>query len=440
MAMADKATVDLLDLSVGGVTAEELYRCVHCGLCLNQCPTYLELGLETESPRGRLALMKAVAEGRFGYTDKLVEHMELCLLCRACEAACPSGVPFGSLMTETRARIQEQTSQPFMERMARNFAFKHLFPHPARLSLAFRMLSLYQTSGLQWLVRKSRVLALLPSRLSQMESMLPKLAFNPYPRGRDKRMFAEGVEKQRVAMFSGCIMPLVFGPVNRATVNVLTKNGCKVDIPGGQGCCGALNVHSGERKAAGDMARKNIDAFEDADTVVVNAAGCGAMLKEYDELLEHDDRYSEKAKTFVTKVKDVNEFLADLPLMPPKSGFNKRVTYQDSCHLAHAQRIKDAPRKLLSSIPGVEFAEMPNSDRCCGAAGVYNIVNPDLSMQILDSKMRDVMDVDADVVTTANPGCMLQLDLGLRREGKQGRSYHVVELLDQAYRQEEKSG
>ena len=439
MAMADKSTVDLLDLSVGGVTAEELYRCVHCGLCLNQCPTYLELGLETESPRGRLALMKAVAEGRVGYTDRLVEHMDLCLLCRACEAACPSGVPFGSLMTETRARIQEQTSQPFIERSVKNFVFKHMMPHKRRLGLAFRMLALYQTSGMQWLVRKSRVLALLPSRLSQMESMLPKLNFSPYPRGRAKSVSAQGVEKKRVAMFSGCIMPLVFGPVNRATVNVLSKNGCKVDIPGAQGCCGALNVHSGERKAARDMARKNIDAFESADTVVVNAAGCSAMLKEYEELLEHDSRYYEKARAFASKVKDVNEFLAALPLIPPKTGFKKRVTYQDSCHLAHAQRIKEAPRKLLSSIPGVEFSEMRNSDRCCGAAGIYNIVNPDLSMQILDSKMRDVMEVDADFVTTANPGCMLQLDLGLRKNGHTTRSYHVVELLDQAYRGEAES-
>ena len=437
---ADQSVIDLLDLSVGGVTAEELYRCVHCGLCLNECPTYLELGLETESPRGRLALMKAVAEGRFGYTDKLVEHMDLCLLCRACEAACPSGVPFGSLMTETRARIQEQTPQPFIERTVKNFVFRHMFPHKRRLGLAFGMLALYQASGVQWLVRKSRILSLLPSRLSQMESMLPKLALSPYPRGRAKSVPAEGEQKQRVALFSGCIMPLVFGPVNRATVNVLSKNGCMVDIPGAQGCCGALNVHSGERKAAREMARKNIDAFESADTVVVNAAGCGAMLKEYEELLEHDARYSEKAKAFTSKVKDVNEFLAALPLVPPKTGFKKRVTYQDSCHLVHAQRIKEAPRKLLSSIPGVEFAEMRNSDRCCGAAGIYNIVNPDLSMQILDSKMRDVLEVDADFVTTANPGCMLQLDLGLRKNGQTTRSYHVVELLDQAYRQEEKSG
>ena len=436
---ADQSVIDLLDLSVGGVTADELYRCVHCGLCLNECPTYLELGLETESPRGRLALMKAVAEGRFGYTDKLVEHMDLCLLCRACEAACPSGVPFGSLMTETRARIQEQTPQPFIERTVKNFVFRHMFPHKRRLGLAFGMLALYQASGVQWLVRKSRILSLLPSRLSQMESMLPKLALSPYPRGRAKSVAAVGEQKQRVALFSGCIMPLVFGPVNRATVNVLSKNGCTVDIPGAQGCCGALNVHSGERKAARDMARKNIDAFESADTVVVNAAGCGAMLKEYEELLEHDARYSEKAKAFTSKVKDVNEFLAALPLVPPKTGFKKRVTYQDSCHLAHAQRIKEAPRKVLSSIPGVEFSEMRNSDRCCGAAGIYNIVNPDLSMQILDSKMRDVMEVDADFVTTANPGCMLQLDLGLRKNGQTTRSYHVVELLDQAYRGEAES-
>ena len=432
--------MELLDLSVGGVTAEELYRCVHCGLCLNQCPTYLELGLETESPRGRLALMKAVAEGRFGYTDRLVEHMELCLLCRACEAACPSGVPFGSLMTETRARIQAQTSQPFIEKTVKNVVFKHLFPHQSRLSLVFRMLSLYQASGVQWLVRKSRALKLLPARLSHMESMLPKLAFRPYPRGKAKSVSAQGAEKKKVALFSGCIMPLAFGAVNRATVNVLSRNGCRVDIPGGQGCCGALNVHSGERKAAKEMALRNIDAFEEADTVVVNAAGCGAMLKEYEELLAEDPRHSERARAFTPKVKDIHEFLAELPLAPPKSGFKKRVTYQDSCHLVHAQRIREAPRKVITSIPGVELCEMPNSDKCCGAAGVYTIINPELSSQLLDSKMRDVESADADVVTTANPGCMLQLDLGLRKQGQTKRSYHVVELLDEAYRQEDLLG
>lgn len=437
MARAEKSAMDLLDMSVGGVTAEELYRCVHCGLCLNQCPTYLELGLETESPRGRLALMKAVAEGRFGYTNRLVEHMELCLLCRACEAACPSGVPFGSLMTETRARIQAQTSQPFIERAARKFVFKHLFPHQGRLGLVFRMLSLYQASGAQWLVRKSRVLKLLPTRLSHMESILPKLSFSPYPRSKLKSVPAQSVEKKKVGLFSGCIMPLAFGSVNRATVNVLARNGCRVDIPGGQNCCGALNVHSGERDSARAMARRNIDAFEGSDTVVVNAAGCGAMLKEYEELFAEDPNYSEKAKTFATKVKDVHEFLAGLPLVPPKSGFKRRVTYQDSCHLVHAQRIREAPRKLLISIPGVELCEMPNSDKCCGAAGVYNIVNPELSSQLLDSKMRDVKLAEADVVTTANPGCMLQLDLGLRKQGQTTRSYHVVELLDEAYRRED---
>ena len=347
--------------------------------------------------------------------------MELCLLCRACEAACPSGVPFGSLMTETRARIEAQTSRPFMERTARNFAFKHLFPHQGRLGLAFRYA--VPLPGLGGAVACEEVSGVEAAPDPPVPHGVDASKAGPSartPGGKAKSVPAKGAEKKTVALFSGCIMPLVFGPVNRATVNVLSRNGCRVDIPGGQNCCGALNVHSGERDSAREMARRNIDAFAEADTVVVNAAGCGAMLKEYEELLAEDPGYSGKAETFVAKVKDIHEFLADLPIVPPKSGFKKRVTYQDSCHLVHAQRIKEAPRKVLSSIPGVELCEMPNSDKCCGAAGVYNIVNPELSSQLLDSKMRDVSAAEADVVTTANPGCMLQLDMdcGSRDRGR----------------------
>ncbi|MFQ5872843.1 MAG: (Fe-S)-binding protein [Dehalococcoidia bacterium] len=441
--VGEDLTLDVLGLGEhDGVDEKDLYRCVHCGLCLNVCPTYLELGLETESPRGRLALMKAVAEGRVEYTDRLVGHMELCLQCRACEAACPSAVPFGSLMAATRAQVQKQTDAPWWERAGHDLAFKQLFPYRWRLELGFRLMRLYQDTGLRDLVQRSGLMGLLPTKLAELESTLPPLPTRFFPPSNLDFVAAKGVRRARVGFFSGCIMPLVFGPVNAATVRVLTRSGCDVVIPRDQGCCAALNVHGGEREMARRMARRNIDVFEEAgvDVVVVNSAGCGAMLKEYDELLEHDPAYTERARAFVGKVRDISEYLAELPLEGDLGEIKKRVTFQESCHLVHAQRIKEQPLALLDAIPGLELVEMPGSDRCCGAAGIYQITQRELSSQLLDSKMRDVASTDADLLVTANPGCMIQLDLGLRKAGVPGRSYHMVELLDMAYSIAESSG
>ena len=429
-------TLDTLGLGVDeGLKENDLYKCVHCGLCLNVCPTYLELGLETESPRGRLALMKAVVEGRAEYTDRLVGHLELCLQCRACEVACPSSVPFGSLMAATRVQVEKETKGPWWQWAVKSLVFKQLFPYKWRLELGFRLMRLYQDTGLRDLIRSSGVMRLLPGKLSEMEAFLPSLPSRFFPPDSLEFVPARGKRRARVGFFSGCVMPLAFGPVNAATVRVLARNGCDVAIPQDQGCCAALNVHSGEQEVARRMARLNIDVFEEAgvDAVIVNAAGCGAMLKEYDELLEHDPVYSERARAFVEKVRDITEFLAELPLEEPLGEIKKRVTYQESCHLVHAQRIKEQPRKLMRAIPGMELVEMPGSDRCCGAAGIYNIVQRELSMRLLESKMRDVASVDADILVTANPGCMIQLDQGLRKTGLPGRTYHVVELLDWAY-------
>ena len=441
--VGEDLTLDVLGLGgQDGVDEDDLYRCVHCGLCLNVCPTYLELGLETESPRGRLALMKAVAEGRVEYTDRLVGHMEMCLQCRACEAVCPSAVPFGSLMAATRAQVRKQTQVPWWKRVAEDLAFKQLFPYRWRLELGFRLMRLYQDTGLRDLVRRSGLMGLMPLRLAELEATLPPLPARFFPPPNLDFVPAKGVRRARVGFFSGCIMPLAFGPVNAATVRVLTRNGCDVVIPRRQGCCAALNVHSGEREAARGMARRNIDAFEAAgvDFVVVNSAGCGAMLKEYDELLEHDPVYAERAGAFVEKVRDISEYLAELPLEGELGEIKKRVTYQESCHLVHAQRIREQPRALLKAIPGMELVEMPGSDRCCGAAGIYQITQRELSSQLLDSKMRDVASTDADILVTANPGCMIQLDLGLKKAGLPGRTFHIVELLDWAYSISESNG
>lgn len=437
MAKTDQQpTLTLNDLGLdSGINEQDLYKCVHCGLCLNVCPTYLELGLETESPRGRLALMKAVNEGRVDYTDRLVGHMELCLQCRACEAACPSAVPFGSLMAETRAQIQKRKNGSRLGASVRNLAFKHLLPHKRRLELGFRLARIYQGSGLQRRVRDSGLLDIIPYKLAEMESAMPPLPNRFFPPANMEFFPARGDTRAVVGFFSGCIMPLTFGHVNAATVRVLSRNGCDVVIPSEQGCCAALNVHGGEQEVARKMAKRNIDAFESAgvDAVVINSAGCGAMLKEYDDLLEKDPVYGERAKSFVGKVKDITEFLVELSIDNDLGRIEKRATYQDSCHLAHAQRIKDQPRELMAMIPGLELVEMPGSDRCCGAAGVYQITQQEMSSRLLQSKMKDVTSTNADLVVTANPGCMIQLDTGLRESGIPGRSLHVVELLDWAY-------
>ena len=431
-----QTTLSLADLGLDSdVNESDLYRCVHCGLCLSSCPTYLELGLETESPRGRLALMKAVNEGRAEYTDRLIGHMELCLQCRACEAACPSGVPFGSLMADTRAHIQKKVNGSRLSASIRNLAFKHLLPHKKRLELGFRLARIYQDSGLQRWVRKSGILGAVPSKLVEMESAMPPLPGRFFPPANMEFFPAAGDARAVVGFFSGCIMPLTFGHVNAATVRVLSRNGCDVVIPSAQGCCAALNVHGGEKEAAKEMAKRNIDVFEAAgvDAVIVNSAGCGAMLKEYDELLEKEPDYGERAKSFVEKVKDISEFLSELTIDPNMGRIEKRATYQDSCHLAHAQRIKDQPRELMAMIPGLKLVEMPSSDTCCGAAGVYQITQREMSSRLLQRKMNDVTSTGAELVVTANPGCMIQLDSGLRERGISGRSFHVIELLDWAY-------
>lgn len=402
---------------------DDLTKCVHCGLCLQNCPTYLETGLETESPRGRLYLMRARAEGRISATENFLGHIELCLLCRNCEAVCPSGVPYGRIMQAERAEVLASRRQPLWERALRWAVFRWLLPEPSRIGPLARLLRLYQSSGL-------RLGRALPGPLGQMEAMLPSLSgsfFGSEP----ATVPAQGTKRGRVALFGGCVMPYLFGEVNAATARVLARNGYEVVVVPGATCCGSLHEHSGEREGAQELARRNIEVFlkADIDAVIVNAAGCGATLKEYDELLEGDPR----AKEFSEKVYDISEFLAKAEVEPPKGSVPLKVTYQDSCHLAHAQRITRQPRALLRSIPGVELVEMRAPDQCCGSAGVYNITQQDLSGRLLESKMEDVAGTGAEVVVTANPGCMLQLSVGMRRAGLRGRVAHVVEVLDWAY-------
>ena len=313
---------------------------------------------------------------------------------------------------------------------ARVMALRLFLPYPKRLQAAFTLLRLYQRSGLQRLVRATRLLRLLPG-LAEAESMLPNVPPKPF----EMPAPSSDTAKRRVALLTGCVMPNLYPRTHEATVRVLARNGIEAVAPAAQRCCGALNLHAGDRGTARELARCNIDAFlaADVEAVVVNSAGCGSTMKEYGELLEQDPEYAEKARRFSAMVRDVSEFLAALPLVPPQGTVAGRVTYQDSCHLVHAQKVLSAPREILRSIPGLELIELESPDRCCGSAGIYSFAQREMSMRLLDEKMRDVTATEASTIATANPGCMLQLEAGLRRQGLAGRVVHIVELLDESY-------
>lgn len=411
---------------------QDLDKCVHCGLCLNACPTYRELGIEMDSPRGRVYQMVQVANGA-PITDSYQEHIDLCLACRGCETACPSGVKYGRLIEAARADIEQRTSRPLLARIIRKFVFDWLLPSRKMLRMAGAGLWIYQRSGMQRLVRAS---GLLRGKLRDMESLAPSVEAPSFYRHMGRVFPAHGERKHRVVLLSGCIANICFARLNEATVRVLQQNGCEVTIHEGQTCCGALHVHAGLRETARKLARQNIDALADAgfDAILTNAGGCGSTLKEYDELLEHDPAYADRARRFVSLMKDVNEFLASIGLNPRMGEVRGVVTYQDSCHLAHGQRVRSAPRELLKQVPGLTLKEMPMSDLCCGSAGIYNVVHTDMALALLEKKMRSVNSTRAERIVTANPGCMLQLRAGVQRHGQGQRVSHVVEVLDEAYR------
>ncbi|MGE5216326.1 MAG: (Fe-S)-binding protein [Chloroflexota bacterium] len=406
----------------------ELYQCVHCGLCLNHCPTYRVLRLEPESPRGRIHLVKAAAEGRIELNERFKEHLYLCLLCRACETACPSGVQYGRIAEAARAQLGPPGSE--LGSAVLKFVFTQLLPYRRRLRVLFAILRLYQRTRLQRALQ-----GLMPKKLRDMDALLPLIP---------KRFFAPrapvtpamGEHRATVALLDGCVMPLLFGGVNDATVRVLRRNGCDVIFPKNQTCCGALNLHNGESAAAKRMARRNIDAFLDsgADAFVVNAAGCGAAMKDYDYLLRDDPDYRDKAAQFSEKVKDAGEFLAALGLVGNLGRLEMTVTYQDPCHLAHGQDVRSQPRQLLRAIPGLKLVEMDGADRCCGSAGIYNLTHSALSQRLLDEKMLAIAATHAGAVVAPNPGCMLQLGAGARRTGVELEVYHLMDLLERAYR------
>jgi glycolate oxidase iron-sulfur subunit len=415
---------------------KDLDKCVHCGLCLNSCPTYRELGIEMDSPRGRIYQMVQVATGAAPVdSPEYLEHLGLCLGCRGCETACPSGVPYGRLIEAARTEIQARVPKPGWQRAVEWFVFTKLLGSPFLLQALGFPLWIYRASGLQRLVRASGILKLM-GPLGRAEAIAPDAEMPTFYGSIGKVFPAEGERRHKVALMAGCMANVFFARLNEATVRVLQKNGCEVHIPAGQNCCGALHAHAGYRDEARKLARINIDAVLGGgfDAILTNAGGCGSTLKEYGELLEQDPVYSARAHEWVKSMRDVNEFLASIELNRQMGEVKIKVTYQDSCHLAHGQKVRSAPRQLLRAVPGLQLVEMMASDVCCGSAGIYNVVQNEMSMQILESKMRNVNATGAEAVATANPGCLLQIQAGARRFGQGQRAYHVMEILDMAYR------
>ena len=418
----------------------DLYRCVHCGFCLQACPTYLETGLEAESPRGRIALMKAVNEGRLEMTDSVIGHWDMCLQCRACELSCPSGVEYGKLMEATRAQVQQHTEQSFTEKTARSIGYKTVLSSPMKLRMAGNALKLYKKSGMRTIARGTGLLKLLPGDAELADEYLPELS---------KKFFvakgqvhpAKGLRKAKVAMLAGCVMALTHAETLEATVRVLTRNGIEVNLTAGQGCCGALNTHAGEPDSAIEMAKKNIDSFLsiNPDAIVSASAGCGAAMKNYGELLSDEADYAEKAERVATLSKDIHELLVEHEFEAPKKSLDVTVTYQDPCHLLNVQRITDPPRAILNSIPGLTLVDLGEPSICCGSAGTYSLTQREMSAQLGKRKARNVLATGAEIVATGNPGCAMQLDFALTQvaeEDSQDRTTkvrYVVDLLDEAY-------
>jgi glycolate oxidase iron-sulfur subunit len=413
---------------------EKILDCVHCGFCLPTCPTYLVLGNEMDSPRGRLYLMRAAAEGRVGIGETFVKHMNLCLVCRACETACPSSVDFGHLMESARGQARRKYPEPLSDRLFRKFVLQ-LFTNSGRLRLLLRPMRLYQRLGVQRLLRGTGLFKHL-GRWGAMEALMPTVPDASLLADFPDVTPASPPQRGRVALLLGCAQHAFFPDVNLATARVLAANGFEVVAPRGQGCCGSLFVHEGEREQGKALARMTIDAFEAAraDFVAINAAGCGSVMKDYGELLKDDPRYAARAAAFGRKVRDVSQILADAGLTGTLRPLNLKVTYHDACHLAHGQRVRAEPRALLAAIPGLQLVPLRDADFCCGSAGVYNLLHPEPAREFLNRKLDRLAETGAEVVVSGNPGCLLQIGMGLRERGLPMRAAHTVEVLDWSYR------
>ena len=414
-------------------SADLLADCVHCGFCLPSCPTYALWQRETDSPRGRIHLMKVALEGKANITEDFARHFDTCLGCMACVTACPSGVQYDKLVEATRPQLERRIERTDGDHLFRQFIFS-IFPYPKRLRWIALKLWLYQKTGLQRLVRSTGLLDLLPARLRAMESMAPSIRLSETFSSMPNVVPAITPKRKRVAMLLGCVQRVFFSNVNQATARVLAAEGCEVVIPQGQGCCGALMFHTGLENEAVAMARQFIDAFEPelstVDAIVINAAGCGSTLKEYGYLLRNDPNYATRAKALGDKCQDVSEVLSDLEPQATRHPLPLRIAYHDACHLQHAQQISAEPRKVLSSIPELEVCEIPESELCCGSAGIYNLVESESAQELGARKAQHVTATGANILVSSNPGCLLQMKASLERTGHTVQTMHLVELLD----------
>jgi glycolate oxidase iron-sulfur subunit len=412
--------------------------CVHCGFCLSTCPSYRVLGTETDSPRGRIYLMDGINEGSIPFSPATIEHFDTCLGCLACVTTCPSGVQYDKLIESTRAQVKRNADRPPVEKLLRSLVF-NLFPYPDRLRLLLRPITLYQSLGLQTWVRSMGFLKLISPQLSAMEGMLPKLPAGAFEDALPEVVESQTPQRYRVGMLLGCVQRLFNPAVNEATMRVLTANGCQVVIPKSQGCCGALSHHQGEEDQARSFAKQMIDIFEaqNVDYVLINASGCGHTMKEYGHLLKDDGEYADRAAKFVLKVRDVQEFLAEVGLTAPLSSLQDEplsIVYQDACHMIHGQKITAQPRKLLRQIPGVTLKEPIDAALCCGSAGVYNIFQPEIAEELGQQKVTNLTRTGATAIASANIGCYVQISQHLGIQGKVIPVLHPMQFLDYSIR------
>lgn len=415
--------------------------CVHCGFCLSTCPSYRVLGKEMDSPRGRIYLMDAINEGEIALNTATVEHFDSCLGCLACVSTCPSGVQYDKLISATRHQVERNYHRSLPDKLVRQLIFS-LFPNPDLLRILLFPLLVYQKLGISKLLQATGLIKAISPRLAAMESILPEITLKSFQNSLPDIIPAQGEKRYRVGVILGCVQRLFFSPVNEATVRVLTANGCEVVIPKSQGCCAALPEHQGQTEQAKTLARQMIDSFADTnvDFVIINAAGCGHTLKEYGHILADDPEYAEKAKIFAAKVKDSQEFLANIGLtakLSPLTEKNLTLVYQDACHLLHGQKISVQPRQLLKQIPGVTLKEPIDAALCCGSAGVYNMLQPEVGEELGKQKAQNLLNTGADLIASPNPGCSLQISKYLPDlPGKTISIMHPMELLDYAIRGE----